>query len=290
MPVKLVVSTISVLPSHRPRESPIHWRIFGDRCGRPSSGMRRVKWRISLTITTYPGHLHELIVGHQGVIRRIVGEARKHRRSDRRPPETAIHQWPILRTVGGMQLTLTRASCESLLRRRRQRRNLPVRRIHDQRRSGHRDDLRVRVPPFAAIRTAEIGGRPAPAVVAIPPFQHPLLVLGRFLRGEDPSRQTPGAVPAASGSRWSRSPASRAVRPACAAASNSSRQVVAPWPGSWPARRAGGARTSMKIASAAARDQDAIQAHGGSSLPGRGKLTARGEYCSPPTTIAVGTV
>ena len=42
LPVKLVVSTTSVLPSQWPRESPIHCRMPGGRCGRPSMGMMRV--------------------------------------------------------------------------------------------------------------------------------------------------------------------------------------------------------------------------------------------------------
>src|SRR6185295_7898193 len=49
---KLIVSTTSVLPSQRPRESPDHWRSFV--CGRPSVGMMRALWTISLMITTVP--------------------------------------------------------------------------------------------------------------------------------------------------------------------------------------------------------------------------------------------
>ena len=50
--VKFVVVTTSVLPSQRPRESPIHWRMAGDAWGRPSSGMMRTSWIISVRITT----------------------------------------------------------------------------------------------------------------------------------------------------------------------------------------------------------------------------------------------
>ena len=53
--VKFFVSTTSVSPSQRPRESPTHWRTFGGRCVRPSRGMMRALWTISLSSTTYPG-------------------------------------------------------------------------------------------------------------------------------------------------------------------------------------------------------------------------------------------
>ena len=52
LPLKLVVSTTSVLPSQRPRETPIHWRIFSSGCGRPSSGTIRTSWIISVRIIT----------------------------------------------------------------------------------------------------------------------------------------------------------------------------------------------------------------------------------------------
>ena len=38
---KFVTSTTSVLPSHRPRESPHHWRTFDGRCGRSVIGITR---------------------------------------------------------------------------------------------------------------------------------------------------------------------------------------------------------------------------------------------------------
>ena len=52
LPLKFVVSTISVLPSQRPREVPIHWRTLLCGCGRPSSGMMRTSWIISVRIIT----------------------------------------------------------------------------------------------------------------------------------------------------------------------------------------------------------------------------------------------
>ena len=221
--VKLVVSTISVFPSQRPRESPIHLADFRRQMRTSVQGDEARLVEDLVDDRDVAGPLQELIVADQRGIRRIVGEARKHRRTDRRPPETSIHQRPVFRAVGGPPLTLDPRVVESLLRRWRQRRKLPVRRIHDQRRSRHRHDPRVRVPPFAAVGTAKIRGGAAPAVVAIPPRQDPLLVLRRFLRRQELfRRRAPRAVPAASGSRWSRCPAGRAVRPACAAASSSS--------------------------------------------------------------------
>ena len=50
---KLVVSTTSVSPSQRPRESPIHCRTPSGRCDRPSSGMTRELWTISFSSTTW---------------------------------------------------------------------------------------------------------------------------------------------------------------------------------------------------------------------------------------------
>src|SRR5437764_1252946 len=50
---KVLVSTTSVAPSQRPRESPDHERIFV--WGRPSVGMMRALWMFSVTITTKPG-------------------------------------------------------------------------------------------------------------------------------------------------------------------------------------------------------------------------------------------
>ena len=48
--VKLIVSTTSVVPSHRPRESPIHCRTVP--CARPSMGMMRASWIISFRSAT----------------------------------------------------------------------------------------------------------------------------------------------------------------------------------------------------------------------------------------------
>ena len=53
--VKFVVSTTSVAPSQRARESPIHCRSPGGRCARPSSGTIRASWTISLRTTTWSG-------------------------------------------------------------------------------------------------------------------------------------------------------------------------------------------------------------------------------------------
>src|SRR2546426_2126365 len=39
--LKLVTSTTSVEPSHRPRESPHHWRTLAGRCGAPVIGTLR---------------------------------------------------------------------------------------------------------------------------------------------------------------------------------------------------------------------------------------------------------
>ena len=49
---KLVVSTTSVSPSQRPRESPSKSRTVGGSGGRSSSGMIRASWIISEWITT----------------------------------------------------------------------------------------------------------------------------------------------------------------------------------------------------------------------------------------------
>ena len=48
---KFVDSTIRVLPSHRPRGSPSHWRTLASAWGR-SMGMMRALWIISLWMTT----------------------------------------------------------------------------------------------------------------------------------------------------------------------------------------------------------------------------------------------
>ncbi len=46
--LRFVVSITSVLPSHRPRDSPSHCVIFGDSRGRFPSGMMRASWIISM--------------------------------------------------------------------------------------------------------------------------------------------------------------------------------------------------------------------------------------------------
>src|SRR5262249_58978190 len=43
------------VPSHRPRESPLHRRMVSGRCGRPSIGMMRASWANSMYRTTNPG-------------------------------------------------------------------------------------------------------------------------------------------------------------------------------------------------------------------------------------------
>ena len=55
LPEKLVVSTTSASPSQRPRGSPCHWRMPSATCGRPSSGITRVSWIISMWTTTWSG-------------------------------------------------------------------------------------------------------------------------------------------------------------------------------------------------------------------------------------------
>ena len=51
LPLKLVVSITSVLPSQRPRESPMYERTPSPTCLRPSSGITRASWIISAMIT-----------------------------------------------------------------------------------------------------------------------------------------------------------------------------------------------------------------------------------------------
>src|SRR5947208_4679031 len=53
--VKFVVSTTSVLPSQRPRESPSQFRTLDGRCGRPSRGMMRASLFDCMISTAYPG-------------------------------------------------------------------------------------------------------------------------------------------------------------------------------------------------------------------------------------------
>ena len=152
--------------------------------------------------------------------------------------------------------------------------------------SRHRHDPGVRVPPFAAIRAAEIGGRPAAAVVAIPLAPGSASCAPPLPAASDTlSRRTPGAVRAASASRWSRCPAGPAVHPASVAASSSSQQVVTPLRRPAPGRRDAPAAASaaMTIASAVApRRQGQSMAHEKSPQE-RHEGTTRGEsrrrYC-----------
>jgi 6-bladed beta-propeller protein len=53
--LKFVVSTTSVRPSQRPRESPSHRPMREPTCGRPLSGIMRTSCIISVRMTTYPG-------------------------------------------------------------------------------------------------------------------------------------------------------------------------------------------------------------------------------------------
>ena len=91
--VKFVVSTTSVLPSQRPRESPWSKRSFGPTCGLPSSGMIR-------------DAVHQLVPDHHGLaglenLQVVVVGGAEHRRPFVAPGNAAFAETAILRGVGG---------------------------------------------------------------------------------------------------------------------------------------------------------------------------------------------
>ena len=119
-PLKLVVSTTSVSPSQRPRESPSHDLRLASRCGRPSRGID-------------PGFVNHLGMDHD-VIRRLhdlmtVVVAAGKQRAGHAARDAAL-PWPVMfDDVRGQG-----EGCVSLFHRLRPQRDSAVRRIHDHRR------------------------------------------------------------------------------------------------------------------------------------------------------------
>ena len=130
---KLVVSTTSVFPSQRPRESPLHCRTPWGRCGRPSRGMTRVSWIASRRQRHVAGRLQNLVIAHRA--RRVDVLHAKPRHAVRDAAQRVAELlWAGNRRFcpaavgGGVLANLALPIC-------RHRRNFPIGRIHDQRRS-----------------------------------------------------------------------------------------------------------------------------------------------------------
>src|SRR5678816_735627 len=64
-PLKFVVSTTSVLPSQRPRDSPRYCLIVPSSGGRPFVGMMRASCAISRRMTTYPAVSYTHLRAHE---------------------------------------------------------------------------------------------------------------------------------------------------------------------------------------------------------------------------------
>src|SRR5215831_8215086 len=98
------------------------------------------------------GSLHDLVI--------VVVSGGKHWRSRGRPEETALGQRSVLGTVSGVQPPLCCAKGSSLACHLRQRRNLTVRRIHNQRTASASDDVSPLEPQLVDGTASLKSGRP----------------------------------------------------------------------------------------------------------------------------------
>jgi hypothetical protein len=176
--VKFVVSTTSVLPSQRPRESPSHERIAGGRCGRPSRDDPRV--------VDHLVHEHD-VIGRLQNLHVVVIRPREHRRPGVEQ-QAAFAEGTILGAVGRVLPPRVGAGGSAHLAVRGQGGNPSVRRIDDQRAARlpvHPRHVDPAVPPELVVRAGNVGGGIRVAIVAVAPLGGALLELLRVRVGQE---------------------------------------------------------------------------------------------------------
>ena len=185
---KLVVSTTSVSPSHRPVESPIHLRIVGGKCS-AFIRMMRASCTISFRISTESRRLYDLM--------QVVVQHGKRRRTGRGPEsqQTTLAKWTafgvVVRAWRGIEPRIVFTSLlvgrrpgrarHALLRFRRELRDAAVRRVDQNRGALPAVDGHVAgavVDPEVVVatdisrragRTISAGGRRVPVAAARQP-------------------------------------------------------------------------------------------------------------------------